>query len=204
VREPRQKRLIRFTGVAPDDAAHRRVGFERGRIDGDRLPRQQLGLDESLLHPREDLAVRLEVDQATRARNRRMIGRRIVHAQPQKTADGQRVGRTPRDAAFRVDALEVAEQQQPKVAAGRQARPSHPLRVEAPALRLDEPIEVVGVEQRIQSGVERMARRLRQVSGDDPQRRLLTVSNAHCHAREFSTEDQFWLMIESTMATTGC
>ena len=109
--EPRQKLLIGFPGVAPDDAAHRRVGFERGRIDGDRLPLQQLGVDESLLHPREDLAVRLEVDQATRSRNRRMIGRDIIHAEPQKTADGQRVRRAPGDAPFRVDSLEVPEQQ---------------------------------------------------------------------------------------------
>ena len=52
------------------------------------------------------------IDQAPRARNRRMIGWRLVHGQPQK--DRQRVRRAPRNPAFRVDAFEVADQQQAK------------------------------------------------------------------------------------------
>ena len=36
---------------------------------------------------------RVTIDQAPRARNRRMIGRRLVHGQPQKAADRQRVRR---------------------------------------------------------------------------------------------------------------
>ena len=83
----------------------------------DRLALEQPGLDEPLLHPREDGPVRLQIDQPPRPRNRRMIGRRFVQRQPQKTADRQRVGRPPGDPAFRVDALEVADQQQPEVAA---------------------------------------------------------------------------------------
>ena len=37
------------------------------------------------------------------------------------------------------------------------------------------------IKQRVQPRKERMARRLRQVRGDDPQRRLLAVSSSHGH-----------------------
>jgi hypothetical protein len=107
-----QKRLIALARVPPHDAAHGRVRFECGRIDRDRFPVQQPGVDEPLQHPREDRPVRLHVNQAPGPRNRRMIGRGVVHGQAQKTADRQRVRRPPRDPAFRVDPLEVAEQQQ--------------------------------------------------------------------------------------------
>src|ERR1700680_1339443 len=43
-------------------------------------------------------------------------------AQPQETADRERIGRAPGDAAFRVEAFEVTDQQQPEVAPRRQAR----------------------------------------------------------------------------------
>ena len=79
LREPRQKLLIALPGVAPHDAPHRGVRLERGRVDRDRLALEQPGLDEPLLHPREDGAVRLQIDQAPRPRNRRMIGRGLVH-----------------------------------------------------------------------------------------------------------------------------
>ena len=95
-RETRQKRLVALAGVPADDAAHRRVRLERRGVNRDGLTRQPAGLDESLLHPRKDGPVRLQIDQAPRARNRRMIGRRLVHGQPQKAADRQRVrARTP-------------------------------------------------------------------------------------------------------------
>ena len=111
-RETRQKRLVALAGVPADDAAHRRVRLERRGVNRDGLARQPAGLDESLLHPRKDGPVRLQIDQAPRARNRRMIGWRLVHGQPQKAADRQRVRRAPRNPAFRVDAFEGADQQQ--------------------------------------------------------------------------------------------
>ena len=76
--EPGQKRLIALAGVAPHDAAHRGVRLERGGIDRHGLPLEQSRLDESLLHPREDGAVRLDIDQAPRPRDRRMIGRGVL------------------------------------------------------------------------------------------------------------------------------
>ena len=104
----------------------------------------------SLLHPGEDGPMRLQIDQAPGARDRRMIRGRRRAGQPQKTPDRQRVRRAPGDAAFRVDALEVADQQQAEVAPSRQARATHHRRVEAVTQALHEPIEVVPVEQRRQ------------------------------------------------------
>src|SRR3954469_940168 len=72
-RQPRQKRLIAFAGIAPDDAPHGRVRLEGRRIDRYGLACEESGRDESLVHPREHRPVRLEIDQASRPRNRRMI-----------------------------------------------------------------------------------------------------------------------------------
>ena len=83
-RETRQKRLVALAGVPADDAAHRRVRLERRGVNRDGLTRQPAGLDESLLHPRKDGPVRLQIDQAPRARHRRMIGWRLVHGHRRK------------------------------------------------------------------------------------------------------------------------
>ena len=61
---------------------------------------------QSTLRPCEDGAVALEVDDAPRPGNRRMIRRRLGHRQPQKSAYRQRVARAPGDPAFRVDPFE--------------------------------------------------------------------------------------------------
>jgi len=78
----------------------------------DRLPLQQLRVDEPFLHPREDGAVGLQVNQTPGPRNRRMIGRGLVHAHcPKKLRTANESVARQAIAAFRVDALEVAEQQ---------------------------------------------------------------------------------------------
>ena len=51
-----------------------------------------------------------------------MLRRDLVQAQAQKVTQGERVGGALRDPALRVDALEVANQQQPEVRARRQTR----------------------------------------------------------------------------------
>ena len=204
LRETRQKRLVALAGVPADDAAHRRVRLERRGVNRDGLALQTAGLDESLLHPRKDGPVRLQIDQAPRARNRRMIGRRLVHGQPQKAADRQRVRRAPRNPAFRVDAFEVADQQQAEVAPGCQARSAHHGRVEPVTQAFDEPIEVVPVEQRRQPRVERMARRGGQVRRRDPQRRLIRLARSHSHARQCSTTDRLCRSLITPTFTTGC
>jgi hypothetical protein len=62
----------------------------------------------------------------------------VFQADAQEIPQRQRIGRTPRDAALRVNVFEVPDQQQPEVDAGRQARATHPLRVEAGALAFEE------------------------------------------------------------------
>jgi hypothetical protein len=84
-----------------------------------------------------------------------MIGRRVRQHQPEKLAQGKRIGRPPRDRALGVQAFEIADEQQPEVAARRQSWPAI-IRVEPLAQALDEAVEVVLVEDLIQSRVERM------------------------------------------------
>src|ERR1700689_675642 len=118
----------------------------------------------------------LEVDNAPRSGKRRMIWRRLVYRQPHKSAHPQRVARAPGHPAFRVDPFKVADQQQPEVPAGREARPSHHRRKESGAMAFEKLIEISGLEQRIQPRIEGMPRRLWQLRGRDPQRCLLTLS----------------------------
>src|SRR6202165_6098628 len=86
LRETGQELLIALPGVAAHDAAHGRVRLERGGVDRDRLTLAQPRRRQSLLHPREDGAVTLEVDDAPRPGNRRVMRGRRFCRQPQKTA----------------------------------------------------------------------------------------------------------------------
>ena len=180
-----QPRVVPLARVPAHDASHRRVGFQRRRIDPDRVPLDEVGVGQTLQHPREHGLVRLEVDQAPGARQRRVVGRGLVQREVQKLADAQRVGGAPRDRPFRVQAFEVAEQQQPEIAARRQTRPADSVGVERRALRFDEGIEVRLVERAIQALVKRVPCALRQICGGHPHRRLArpAPSFAHRHAR---------------------
>src|ERR1700685_104786 len=196
LRETGQELLIALPGVAAHNAAHGRVRLERGAVNRDRLAPEQARRHQLLLHPGEDSAVALEVDDAPRSGKRRMIRRRLVHWQPQKTAYRQRVAGAPSHPAVRVDTFKVADQQQPEVPPGREAWPSHHWRVKLGALLFHKPIEVVSVEQRTQSRVERMPWRLWQLRARDPQRRLLTLSGSHRHATHCSIVNRFWRSFE--------
>ena len=107
------------------------------------------------LLPGEDGLVCLEIDQATRARNRRVIGRCLGQHQSEKRAQPKRIRGTPRNGTLGVQAFEIADQQQAEVAARRQAR-SALVRVEPLAQSFNEVVEVVLVENLIQSCVERV------------------------------------------------
>ena len=104
LREPRQKLLIVFSRIAPHDAAHRRIGFERRRIDRHRLALEQPGLGQPLLDPREDGAMGLQIDQPSRARNRRVIGRPL-HPTPGAETGGSRASRPARHAMPRSESM---------------------------------------------------------------------------------------------------
>jgi hypothetical protein len=108
-----------------------------------------------LQHPGEDGFVRLDIDQAARAGNRRMVRRRFWQDQTEKVAQRKRIGGPPGDRTFRVQAFEVTDQQQPEVAARRQPWAAL-VRVESLAESFDVAIEVVPVEDLIQPRIERM------------------------------------------------
>ena len=71
----------------------------------DRLPFDQSRVGEPLQDPRENRLMRFEIDQPARARNRRMIRRRVRQHQPDKLAHGKRIPSTPGDVPLRVQAL---------------------------------------------------------------------------------------------------
>ena len=108
LRQRRQELLVALAGIATDDVPQRRVGFERRRVDGDRLAFDQAGLAESLQHPRENGAMCFEINQPTRAGDRRMVWWRVFEPHAQKVAQREGIPGTPRDAALRVNALEIA------------------------------------------------------------------------------------------------
>ena len=47
--------------------------------------------------------MRLQIDQPTRARDGRMLGRDLVETQPQKAAERERIRRAPRNAPLGID-----------------------------------------------------------------------------------------------------
>src|SRR5947209_8621555 len=157
---------------------------DRGRRDWSEEP----GRHQPLLDPGKDGPMRLDVDQAARARDRGVVRRPLLQTQPQERPHGQRIGRAPRDAALRIDPFEVPDQQQPKIPAGRQTGLSHGRCIKSPTLVFDKPVKTVGFQDRIQPRVERMPRRGRQIRGRHPQRSLIILARAHGHARHCSTE----------------
>ena len=95
--EPGQPGLVRLARVPAHDAPHRRVGFERRRVDPNGVPVHQVGLRQPLQHPGEDRLMRFHVNQSARARQRRMIRRGLVQVEVQEVPNTQRISRTPRD-----------------------------------------------------------------------------------------------------------
>ena len=86
-----------------------------------------------------------------RARDRRVLRRRFVEPQAEEAAQGEEIGRPPGDAALRIDAFEVPDQQEAEVRARCQTRPTNPVRVERDALALDELVGDVRVKHLISS-----------------------------------------------------
>ena len=203
--QPAQERLVAIARVPTHDAPQRGVGFQRRRIDAYRRASDQTRIGQPLQHPREDRLVRLQIDPPSRSRYRRMVRRCLVQRDVQKLPQAQRIGRPPRDRPFRVQALDVAEQQHPDVAARRQTRPAHPVGVERRALALDEGVETRLVEDTIQAFIERVTSASRQVGAGHPHRRLprAAATFAHGHGQECSTRDRSCRSLSATF-TTGC
>ena len=84
LRQLRQEVLIGLPGVAPGDAPQRGVGLEGRRVDADRRALDQPGVGQALQHSREDRAMRLQINQPTRARNRRVVRGRFLQPSSRK------------------------------------------------------------------------------------------------------------------------
>ena len=110
--------------------------------DADRLALHQARIRQALEHPGEDRLVRLNINQATRPRNRRMIRRRLRQRQSEKLAQGKRIGRPPGDRALRIQSFEIPDQQEPEITSRWQPWPAV-IRVESLAQAFDVAIEVV-------------------------------------------------------------
>jgi hypothetical protein len=140
-------------------------------IDADGLALYQASVRELAQDPGEDGLMRLEIDQAPRTRQRRMIRWALLQLESEKAPNAQRVRGTPRDGALRVQALEVSEPQQAKIATWLQAWTTHLVRIKLLAQTFDIRIEFHIVENLIQSAVEGVRRTARQVSWRHPHRR---------------------------------
>jgi hypothetical protein len=93
-----------------------------------------------------------------------MIGRCLRQHQPEKLAQRQRIRGAPRNGALGIQAFEIPDQQQPEVPARRQAGSADLVGIKRLAESFDVPVEVMLVEDLIQSRVERMRGSLRQAS----------------------------------------
>jgi hypothetical protein len=76
-----------------------------------------------------------------------MIGAALVESNSRKVADAERIGGPPGNAAFRIDALEIADQQRAAVDARGEAGPAHFPGVELLAGGFGELVELFGFEQ---------------------------------------------------------
>ena len=99
----------------------------------------------------------------------------------QKDADTQRVGGAPRYPALRVQTFKVPKQQQPKIPARRQTRPTHRGSIEPRALLLNEGVKTRIVEHTIQPLVEWMPSALWQIRSGDPHGRLSVARSLLAH-----------------------
>ena len=185
LRQSRQKLLIRLAGIAAHDAPQSGVGLQGRRIDPDRLACDEIRRGQHLQDPREDRAVCLQVDQAARPRNRRVLGRHLVQAQAQEAAQRERIGRAPRNPSLRIDALEIPDEQQPEVGPWHHTRASHRRGIERRTLRFDEVVEAVRVEEVIQTLVKRVTARGGPLIRGNPQPRRPSpiFASTHGHAK---------------------
>src|ERR1019366_1600677 len=98
-----------------------------------------------------------------------------------ETPQCQRVCQTPSNAALRSDALEIPDQQSPKIDPRRQRRSPVLGRIKLRAPLLDKLVEALRLQQLIQTLIKRMPRRRCQLRVRDPQPVLLLPLLARPH-----------------------
>jgi hypothetical protein len=83
-----------------------------------------------------------------------MIGTAFVESDSRKVADAERIGGPSGDAAFGIDALEIADEEGAEADARGEAGTTHFLGVELLAGSFGELVELFGVEQFIEPSVK--------------------------------------------------
>ena len=112
-----------------------------------------------------------------------MIGRVLIQTDPQELPQAQRIGGSPGDPAFGIDALEIANQQQAEIRSRRQRRTSILVRVELGAFGFGKLVELLLIQQFVQTRVERMTGSRGQFGMRDPELLLPlpVLASAHRH-----------------------
>src|SRR5206468_231409 len=184
LRQSPQKLLVTRARVAPHNRAHRRIRLQPRCINRDPLPLQQPAIGQHPQHPTEYFTMRIEVDQSSRARDRRVVRRVLVQRNAHKAPQRQRVRQPPGNPPLRPDTLEIPDQQRSKVNPRRQRRTPVLLRIKLRAPLLDELVEALGLQQLIQALIKRMSRSRRQLAVRDPDVLLLLplLARPHRHA----------------------
>src|SRR3989442_12684435 len=138
-----------------------------------------------------------------------MIRRVLVQSDAHKAPQRQRVRQPPGNPALRPDALEIPDQQTPKVNPRRQRRTPVLGRIELRTPVLDKLVEALRLQQLIQTLIKRMSRSRRQLGVRDPDVLLLLplLARPHRHApilrtKSVDTSEVFCLRIWT--CTTGC
>ena len=157
--QPSQIFHVALAAVPPHDRAHRRVGFQRGRVDANRFALQHSAPRYLRQHEGEHSLVRRFIQQPPRPRDRHVIRRGFVPPVLQKPPQTQAVGHAPANAALAGDSFKEANQQQPEVHARRQRRPPQLPVVEPAAVFLAKRVKPRLIQNPIQLLVERMPRR---------------------------------------------
>ena len=176
-----QQSLIALAAVASHDTAQRRIGFKRGCVNANRLPVYQPRFGELLKDPGENLpAFR---GRSTDAYARSWSGRAAPPPIPYPEMGAAQRSQPPARQWRLNRALRSTNQQQSKIATGRQTGSPHRLRIKPLAQLLNVRIKPALVQNPIQSLIERMCARCWQIVRGNPYRRLsptpLTFSHGH-------------------------
>ena len=183
LRQPLQHLPVALAAVAAHDRAQGGVGLHGRGVDADPVALDQPVLGQALEHPGEDRLVHLERQPRAGLAQPGVVGHRLGGAQAQELAERQAVGAAPLQAALAVDALEVADQVHPEVAARRQRRPAPLAGVVGRALPLGEAVEPGLDQDRLQPVVEGVPRRARQLRPAEHQVGLSLALPSQRHVR---------------------
>ncbi len=172
-----------LTAVAPHDALHGGVGFQRRAVDGHDLAGQQLLAGGNPQHELEDFLEYLLRKPIAGVGQGGVVGRRFVQRHAQEVPQAQAVGASPGDAALAVDVLEVTDQEHTKVDARRDRRLAALLLrgVILLATPLDPIVELGFGQKLVELSIERMARRLGQTLHRNEESLLPLPPLAHRH-----------------------